>query len=231
MKFNKSKIFSFLTSILSFIFLLLVLCLVLIFWIDEPLAWWIQREGQFAFLFFEIYTNSLDNLLFGNLIYMSYQKMVGLQYLSFASVRYLLLIALFVVFYIGLRNKETARVFIFIILVHLATTASAGILKIIIKRERPSELYKSSQYDLNFWEGQGDSFPSGHTADYFGFFLPLALGFQRFKWLILPIPILIALGRLFLHAHYLSDVFFSIGLAWVFCLIFGNSLRIKAIHN
>lgn len=226
-KFNESKIINIFFSPLLFSGLLLIFCIFLVILIDKPLAWWIYKNGKFTYSFFKTYTDSLDNLLFGNLIYSNYQNMLGLDYLNFAIIRYFLLIFLFVFFYYGLKKPLTARLFIFIFFVHFFTALSTGILKFTIKRERPVELYQSQKYDLNFLKGQGDSFPSGHCADYFGFFLPLALGFQRVKWLILTIPILIALGRLLLYAHYLSDVLFSIGLAWFFCLIFGRFLKIN----
>ena len=65
------------------------------------------------------------------------------------------------------------------------------------------------------------SFASGHTAATSAFFVALILARRRIGLALLPIPALIAFSRLYLNAHYLSDVvcaaFLGIGcaiLAW-----------------
>jgi membrane-associated phospholipid phosphatase len=53
------------------------------------------------------------------------------------------------------------------------------------------------------------SFPSGHTAASSAFFATLLFARRRIGLALLPIPLLIASSRVYLNAHYLSDVVFA----------------------
>ncbi|HEX8504690.1 MAG TPA: phosphatase PAP2 family protein, partial [Hymenobacter sp.] len=66
-----------------------------------------------------------------------------------------------------------------------------------------------------------DSFPSTHTAIYFSLFLPVAVAFPRYRVPLLVLPGFVALGRLVLGVHYLSDVWFSVWLVAAFTFLFG----------
>lgn len=97
-----------------------------------------------------------------------------------------------------------------IILAALIALSIAGltgrVLKISTGRARPS--VKSEQ----MWNGprvtgsKYHSFPSGHVDASLGFFGVLLLSRRRIGVACLPIPILIGFSRLYLGAHYLSDV-------------------------
>ncbi|CAN5521383.1 phosphatase PAP2 family protein [soil metagenome] len=86
----------------------------------------------------------------------------------------------------------------------LAGSAARGV-KIATGRARPSV-----KQELG-WNGprlsaKYNSFPSGHTAATTAFFGVLFFANRRLAWALLPIPLLIAVSRLYVAAHYLSDV-------------------------
>ncbi len=86
----------------------------------------------------------------------------------------------------------------------LAGIAARGI-KIASGRARPSV-----KYELG-WNGphlspKYNSFPSGHTAATTAFFGVLFFANRRLALALLPIPLLIAASRIYVAAHYLSDV-------------------------
>jgi undecaprenyl-diphosphatase len=86
----------------------------------------------------------------------------------------------------------------------LAGVAARGV-KIATGRARPSV-----KQELG-WNGprldpKHHSFPSGHTAATTGFFGVLFFANRRVGLALLPIPLLIAASRMYVAAHYFSDV-------------------------
>jgi len=86
----------------------------------------------------------------------------------------------------------------------LAGIAARG-LKIATGRARPSV-----KQELR-WNGprlspKFHSFPSGHTAATTAFFGVLFFANRRLALCLLPVPLLIAASRMYVAAHYLSDV-------------------------
>ncbi len=86
----------------------------------------------------------------------------------------------------------------------LAGVVARGV-KIATGRARPSV-----KQELG-WQGprlssKYNSFPSGHTAATTAFFGVLLFAHRRLALALSPIPLLIALSRMYVAAHYLSDV-------------------------
>jgi undecaprenyl-diphosphatase len=86
----------------------------------------------------------------------------------------------------------------------LAGLVARGV-KIAAGRARPSVKQEVG------WNGprlssRYNSFPSGHTAATTAFFGVLLFAHRRLGLAILPIPLLIAASRIYLAAHYFSDV-------------------------
>jgi membrane-associated phospholipid phosphatase len=79
------------------------------------------------------------------------------------------------------------------------------VLKLSTGRVRPSvnveKVWGGPDLRQNF-----QSFPSGHTAFTSGFFGVLFFASWRIGLICLPIPLFIGFTRIFLGAHYLSDV-------------------------
>jgi membrane-associated phospholipid phosphatase len=102
-------------------------------------------------------------------------------------------------------NKKWTRVFISMLLALALAGAAARVIKIAIGRARPSVKIEEA------WNGprlseRFHAFPSGHTAASTAFFAVLLLANWRIGLACLPIPLLIGFSRMYVGAHYLSDV-------------------------
>jgi membrane-associated phospholipid phosphatase len=102
-------------------------------------------------------------------------------------------------------NKKWTRVFISMLLALALAGAAARVIKIATGRTRPSVKIEAA------WNGPRVSerfhaFPSGHTAASTAFFAVLLFANWRIGLACLPIPLLIGFSRMYVGAHYLSDV-------------------------
>ncbi|MBK7413698.1 MAG: phosphatase PAP2 family protein [Ignavibacteria bacterium] len=100
---------------------------------------------------------------------------------------------------------------------HLALFASvaisgiaANIIKVIACRPRPPLLIERGITDWNLFGFQMDyiwnSFPSGHATTGLAIAISGSTVYPRLRWLFWIVGIAIALGRVMLNAHYLSDI-------------------------
>jgi membrane-associated phospholipid phosphatase len=93
-----------------------------------------------------------------------------------------------------------------------AAVALAGIIanlsKSIIGRARPKHFDETGSLSFDFWSGDSSwaSFPSGHATTAMALGVALALLFPRLRWVFLCLCFWIAVSRLFVEAHYPSDV-------------------------
>jgi membrane-associated phospholipid phosphatase len=102
-------------------------------------------------------------------------------------------------------SQKWTRVFLAMVAAGALAGTSAYALKVATGRVRPSVKIEK------VWGKQGSrqnyqAFPSGHTAVSTGFFAVLFFVGWRLGLLCLPIPLFVAFSRVFLGAHYLSDV-------------------------
>jgi undecaprenyl-diphosphatase len=102
-------------------------------------------------------------------------------------------------------NKKWTRVFMSMLLALALAGAAARAIKIATGRTRPSVKTEEA------WNGPRVSekfhaFPSGHTAASMAFFAVLLFANWRVGLACLPIPLLIGFSRMYVGAHYLSDV-------------------------
>lgn len=103
------------------------------------------------------------------------------------------------------RSKKWMRIAAAMIVACALAGAAARVVKISTGRARPSVQTE------DVWNGPNlsaryNAFPSGHTAASTAFFATLALACWRIGAAFLVIPILIAFSRMYVAAHYLSDV-------------------------
>ena len=102
-------------------------------------------------------------------------------------------------------NKRWTHIFLAMLAAGALAGLSAYALKVTTGRMRPSVKiekvmgHRSSKQNYQ-------AFPSGHTAVTTGFFAVLFFASWRIGLLCLPIPLFVAFSRIFLGAHYLSDV-------------------------
>lgn len=104
------------------------------------------------------------------------------------------------------------------------------LLKMALGRARPRLLLDGQMYGFyglkwnpNFW-----SLPSGHTTTIMSVIFGLCILFPRYFYWFILLGIAVALSRVFLSHHYLSDVLFAAYLALIEVGLLRNILRRKS---
>lgn len=115
-------------------------------------------------------------------------------------------------------------------LVQLATLHTMILMKNGFGRLRPHQVFESGDWNA-IWHVGGGSFPSGHSAFYFGLLLPLAAfatrGWQRA--ILIAIPVFAVLARIDMSMHFLSDVSMSALIAALYSLIAALIVRASGV--
>jgi membrane-associated phospholipid phosphatase len=106
------------------------------------------------------------------------------------------------------KSKMWMRIFL-AMLVALALAGVTGrVVKLATGRARPS-VKTEAHWNGPRYSSKYHAFPSGHTASSTAFFVALFLKGKKIGTPLLLIPVLIALSRMVVGAHYLSDVTFA----------------------
>lgn len=103
--------------------------------------------------------------------------------------------------------KPSAKLWLLFLSVFIPS-AIALILKIILGRARPELLFSANSYGFYFLQFKKIywSCPSGHTTVAFGLMYALAQLFKKFAKLFYLLALAIALSRVLMYYHYLSDI-------------------------
>lgn len=201
-------------KIRSFYQIIVTLSLLILFsiaWLDQPLALWIDRnirDIQPLFLTLTGYAEWITGF--------SISKYLP----GFVALTIAVLLMIFP------KKRILARHFYFIGFTFLVSRLLAGTLKNLFLRTRPDAYLANEQSTGTFFIDGGNSFPSGHTAHFWGLFLPLAILFPAYRVPLLLLPVFIALARIIVNDHYLSDVLASILISVAVCF-FAQNLLIK----
>ena len=125
-------------------------------------------------------------------------------------------------------SQRWMRIFAAMILACALAGVATRVVKISAGRARPSVQSEAG------WNGprlssRFHSFPSGHTAASTAFFATLAFVRWRIGAPLLFVPILIAFSRMYVAAHYLSDVVSAaiIGVVAAYVVVGWRLLRIR----
>ena len=102
-----------------------------------------------------------------------------------------------------------------------------NILKHALGRYRPSKFFQTGEHEFSFFVifQKSDSFPSGHAATIWGAMICLWFIYPRLRWLYVPLAIVVSLGRLIVHKHFLGDVVAGAALALAVALVLGRALE------
>jgi len=103
-------------------------------------------------------------------------------------------------------KKEWARIFLAMVIALSIAGLVGRVIKVTTGRARPSVEAEHVWNGLRVSGSKYHSFPSGHVDASVGFFGVLALARRRVGIACLPIPALIGFSRMYLGAHWLSDV-------------------------
>jgi membrane-associated phospholipid phosphatase len=103
------------------------------------------------------------------------------------------------------RRKRWTQIAVAMVLACALAGAATRIIKISTGRARPGVQTEGAWNGPRF-SPRYNAFPSGHTAASTAFFATLALASWRIGLGFLAIPLLIAFSRMYVAAHYLSDV-------------------------
>jgi len=129
-------------------------------------------------------------------------------------------------------SRKWSRVFL-AMLVAMAVAGLAGtVIKRTIPRPRPS-VHTDTHWGGPRFTSKYHSFPSGHVGASTAFFVVLLIARRRVGLACLPIPILIGFSRMYVGAHYLSDVICAAVLGFLCALIVAHLLfaRQSALAN
>ena len=127
------------------------------------------------------------------------------------------------------RNKKWMRIFAAMILACALAGAAARVIKISTGRARP-DVQTDAGWNGPRFSYRYNAFPSGHTVASTAFFATLALASWRIGLGFLFIPLLIAFSRMYIAAHYLSDVVCA-SFIGVLCAYFAARWIFPAIRN
>ena len=172
------------------------------FYFDEPVKQWMlnhQSPGAHGFM---------ENVSrFGD---WPEHVLIGLSFMAIAQWR---------------GNKKWTRIIVAALIALSIAGLTGRILKISTGRARPSVKSEQAWNGLRVSGSKYHSFPSGHVDASVGFFGVLFLARRRVGLPCLAIPILIAFSRLYLGAHWLSDVVCAAILGIVSAVIVWHFIR------
>jgi membrane-associated phospholipid phosphatase len=158
--------------------------------LDRPIAEWVRSSG-------------IENARF---------FVWGLAALDFATALHYFLIAWAAIIvgtlYLARQRRERLGYALLVAgIVQLAAVQTMLLAKEGFGRLRPYQVLAAGDWS-HLWFAGGESFPSGHSAFYFGLLLPLAAAcpIRWLRALLVAIPVYVVLARIDMSRHFLSDV-------------------------
>jgi membrane-associated phospholipid phosphatase len=194
------------------LFVAVALTLLSIFFLDQPIAAFVQRAGGRQSVILQEGTHWLE---------VASGFPIQRYFLSY------LLLGASALLFISQSTRPIAWMLLFIGAAQLVTRLGAGTLKNVFTRLRPFEVIQAGNWDWKFFGDHGSSFPSGHGAHFWGLFFPLVFLFPRYRIPLLILPLFITVARPGVNDHWCSDVFASIAIAALITVVFIWLFRMK----
>ena len=126
-------------------------------------------------------------------------------------------------------SKKWTRIFLAMLIAMSIAGVAGHVIKRAIPRPRPS-VHTELRWGGPRFSSKYHAFPSGHVGASTAFFSVLIFARRRIGLACLPIPILIAFSRMYLGAHYLSDVICAAVLG-IFCAFIVAHFLLRQIEN
>jgi membrane-associated phospholipid phosphatase len=126
-------------------------------------------------------------------------------------------------------SKKWMRIFLAMLIAMSIAGVTGHVIKRTIPRPRPS-VKTEIHWGGSRFSSKYHSFPSGHVGASTAFFCTLFLANRRIGLACLPIPILIAFSRMYIGAHYLSDVVCA-AILGVLCALLVTHFCLRPIEN
>jgi membrane-associated phospholipid phosphatase len=120
-------------------------------------------------------------------------------------------------------SRKWSRVFLAMLIAMALAGVAGTVIKRTIPRPRPS-VHTDIRWGGPHFSTKYHSFPSGHVGASTAFFAVLLIARRRVGLACLPIPILIGFSRMYIGAHYLSDVVCAAVLGSLCALVVGTLL-------
>ena len=130
----------------------------------------------------------------------------------------------------AIESKAWMRIFLAMLIALALAGVTTRAIKVATGRARPS-VNAEAQWNGPQFSSKYHAFPSGHTASSTAFFVALFLARRRIGAPLLLIPTLIAMSRLIVGAHYLSDVTFAAILGAICALLTAHCLSIRNLKS
>jgi len=126
-------------------------------------------------------------------------------------------------------SKKWTRIFLAMLIAMSLAGVTGHVIKRTIPRPRPS-VHTDMRWGGPRFSSKYHSFPSGHVDASTAFFCTLFLANRRIGLACFLIPILIGLSRMYLGAHYLSDVVCAAVLG-ILCALFVAHFLFRQIDD
>src|SRR5439155_13238408 len=122
-------------------------------------------------------------------------------------------------------TRKWSRVFLAMLIELALAGVTRTVIKGVVPRPRPS-VHTDIRWGGPHFSTKYHSFPSGHVGASTAFFGVLFIARRRVGVACLPIPILIGFSRMYIGAHYLSDVVCAAILGILCALLVARLLRL-----
>jgi undecaprenyl-diphosphatase len=126
-------------------------------------------------------------------------------------------------------SKTWTRIFLSMLIAMSIAGVAGPVVKRTIPRPRPS-VHSELRWGGPRFSSKYHAFPSGHVGASTAFFAALFFARRRVGLACLPIPVLIAFSRMYLGAHYLSDVICAAVLG-IFCALIVARLMLPGLQS